>query len=77
MTHFQKWWLKFKRKNPNFDQPNDTKFTMTIGNLRKVLTQAHKHGFSCGMETSKDIEKLKGTDPNSFGDLMNMFKGHK
>lgn len=58
MTRFQQFWARIVRKNPGFGKPDDTKVTMTIGAVRKLVSRGHRDGFNSGMETAKNLEGI-------------------
>lgn len=58
MTRFQQFWARIVRANSGFGRPNDTKVTMTIGAVRKLVSKGHRDGFASGMETAKSLEGL-------------------
>lgn len=58
MTRFQQFWSRIVRKNPGFGKPDDTKVTMTVGSVRKLVSKGHRDGFASGMETAKSLEGL-------------------
>lgn len=58
MTRFQQFWSRITRANPGFGRPDNTKVTMTIGAVRKLVSKGHRDGFASGMETAKSLEGL-------------------
>ena len=58
MTRFQQFWARIVRANPGFGKPDDTKVTMTIAAMRKLVSKGHLDGFNSGMETAKTLEGL-------------------
>lgn len=75
MTLVERFWSKFCQKNPGFSQGDDTKVTMTIGQVRKIVKQAHRDGFAEGMRTAKSVEGL-GAEPsvNSLQSILDILK---
>lgn len=61
MTPTQQFWTGIVRANPGFGQADDTKVTLTIAAVRKLVNKAHKHGFNSGMQTSKILEGIGQT----------------
>lgn len=73
MTKVQIFWAAIVRLTPGFGKPDNTKVTMTIGNVRKLIGSAHKNGFHCGMQTAKSLEGL-GKTADHDGDMLDLFK---
>lgn len=76
MTKFQEFWAKIIRSTPGFGQSDDTKVTMTIGTIRKLVAGTHKDGFRCGIQTARSLEKL-GETSDTFKDIMDILKDKK
>ncbi len=70
MTKLQEFWALIVRVTPGFGQADDTRVTMTIGNVRKLVAKAHKDGFVCGIQTAKDLENVGQTPDLDMSDLL-------
>ena len=76
MTHLEQFWARIVSSNPGFGQPDDTKVTMSIGAVRKLVAKAHMDGFKGGMQIAKSLEGLGQTsDPTD--DLFDLLRKNK
>lgn len=77
MTRFQQFWARIARTNPGFGRPDDTKVTMTVGAVRKLVSKGHRDGFASGMETAKSLEGLgkKSDVDDVFTEFLRKVKG--
>jgi hypothetical protein len=67
MTKAQEFWSRIVKATPGFGQSDDTKVTMSIGEVRRLTAKAHKDGFRTGMQTAKSLEGMgKTSDPDIF-----------
>lgn len=76
MTLIEQFWARIVRAIPDFGQADDTKVTMTIGAIRKLVAKAHTDGFKGGIRTAKSLEGLGQTsDPDK--DFIDMLRNAK
>lgn len=73
MTKVQLFWAKIVKATPGFGKTDDTKVTMTISAVRKLVGKAHKDGFHCGLQIAKSLEGL-GNTANPEIDMLDLLK---
>lgn len=77
MTQFEDYWARLVRKTPQLAD-DDTTMRISVKSLRAQLAKAHHVGFSCGMKTSQQLERLGGSEePSDFTDLFGMLRKGK
>jgi hypothetical protein len=73
MTKFEIFWARVVAKNPGFGGTDDTKVTMPIAAVRKLVQKAHADGFHGGLETAKGLKDI-GNVRDPLTDLFNEFE---
>ncbi len=76
MTKLEQFWSRIVKATPGFGQADDTKVTMTIGVIRKLMAKSHKDGFRCGAEMANTLRKM-GEESQDITDAFNDIWGGK
>lgn len=78
MTKLEQFWARIVKATSGFGQSDDTKVTITIGAIRKLVAKTHADGFHCGARMANTLRNLGKTKLNqNITDAFNDIWGGK